>query len=144
DVRTGLDPVDGVAPDGNLGRVGRRRIASALQPVREPRDAEVVPVRRLIVDEGDGAGRAGAERVLDGRVGVAPGADQNVPGGFVRGALDLIKGPRVRGVERADGAVGGSAGRVRGLIDVARSRRAGARAPAGGRAAAGSDRPARG
>jgi len=110
-----------VAPHRNLGGVGSCRVAPTLQPVRKPSDSQVVSVRGLVVDERDGAGRAGAERVLDGGVGVASGADQDILGGLVRRPLNLIERAAVRRIERANRAVGRTAGRAGSLIDVARS-----------------------
>src|SRR4029077_8854180 len=119
-VATALDAVDAVAPHRDLGGGGIGRGAAILQPIREPGDAQVIPVRGLVVDDRNGAAGAGAEGVLDGAVGVASGTDRDVLGALVRGALDLVERSGVRRVERADRAVGGPAGRVGGLVAVAR------------------------
>src|SRR4029078_4203913 len=109
---------DSVTPDGDLGGRGIGRVASAHQPVGKPRHAKVVTGRRLVVDDRNRAGRAGAERVLHGAVGEAARTDGNVLRGLVRVALDLVERPGVRTVERARRAVSCSAGRVGGLGDV--------------------------
>jgi hypothetical protein len=107
--------------DLGLGRI--RFQAPVCQPTAWRRFGEMVAVRRLVVDLRDGAGRAGAERVLRGRVGVASSSqDRDVLGGLVRGAPDLIQVPAIRAVECPNRAVGCHAWRVAGSIDVARTR----------------------
>src|ERR1039458_10288062 len=99
--------------------------------MRKPRYPKVVAVRRLVVNDRNGTRRTGAERVLDGGVGVASGADQNVLGGLVGRAQDLVESAGVRRVECANRAVCAGAGSVGSLIDVARSLRSGAGSPGG-------------
>src|ERR1035437_3731143 len=90
-VGTALDAVDGMPPHGDLGGGGRCRTASAHQPIRPERNPEVIFVPGLVVDDRNGAGRAGAERVLVGAISETSGAYDDVLGGRVRRALDQVK-----------------------------------------------------
>src|ERR1017187_6666189 len=85
--------------------------------MRKPRYPKVVAVRRLVVNDRNGTRR--------------PGADQNVLGGLVGRAQDLVESAGVRRVECANRAVCAGAGSVGSLIDVARSLRSGAGSPGG-------------
>src|ERR1019366_8426484 len=109
--------------------------------MRKPHDPKVVAVRRLVINDRDSTRRTGAERVLDGGVGVASGADQNVLGGLVRGALDLVEGAGVRAVKSANRAVGSCAWGTPSLIDVAGAFRPG---PSGSGGSSRTGRAARG
>ena len=92
----------------------------------------------LVVDLGDDAGRAGAERVLRRGVGVAArGERSDVEGRAIRRPLDLVKVPAIRRVERAHGAVRRDAGRAGRSVDVARERRRCLRRARDGRQGAG-------
>src|SRR5664279_1538645 len=90
-----LDAVDGMSPHGSLGGVGSCRIPSAHQPIRPERNPEVIFVPGLVVDDRNGAGRTGAERILVGGLGKAVGPDHDVLGALVRRLLDLVEGAAV-------------------------------------------------
>ena len=83
----------------------------------------MVALPGLVVEDRDGAGRAGAERILHGYVDVASGSqDWNVLGCVIRGAPDLVEVAAVRAVEGAHRAMRRDAGRSAGSINVARPR----------------------
>src|SRR6185312_14760193 len=124
-----------VAADHDLAVRGVGLVAAVGQPQRLGRLGQVVVVRRLVVDDRDGAGGAGAESILHGDVDESARADRDVLGGLVGGAPDLVQRAGVAAKQGADGAVRRHAGGVGGLIDVTGAHRPAA--PAGGRAAAG-------
>lgn len=81
---------------------------------------EVVPAAGLVVDDGDEAGRAGAEGVLRGGVGHAAGGQRRDGGrGIVGAALHLVERAAEGAVQGARGAVRGDAGRAASGVDVA-------------------------
>ena len=111
-----------MATEGHLesGRVGL--VVGRVLGSPRGRAPQVVTLRGLVVDDRDGARRARAERVLRGRVGEAPGAqDSDVLGRLVRRARDLVEVPAVIAVKSAHRAVRRDAGCVAGSIDVARA-----------------------
>ena len=117
------DPVDLMAPghDRQRGRV--RADVRPSGPAGWP-DREVVVLRGLVEDLGDGARGARAERVLRRRVGVASrGERPDVRGGAVRRAPDLVQRAVVGRVQGPRGAVRGHARRAGRGVDVAREGR---------------------
>jgi hypothetical protein len=120
-VRADVDPVDRMTAHRDLALSGTRFIASVWQPRSSGRRfLEVVTTRRLVVEDRNGARRAGAERVLNGCIcEAAGGEDWDVLGCVIRRATDLIQTPVEVAVESSYGAVGGDTGCVAGLIDVA-------------------------
>ena len=109
---------------GRGGRVGE--VVGAARGTAAGCLGEVVAAARLVVDDRDQAGRARAERVLGGGVGVpARLQDTDVPGRVVRGAPNLVERSVVRGIQRPRRAVRRHAGGVAGRVDVARTGRGG-------------------
>jgi hypothetical protein len=115
-----VDAVDRVPGDRHRQRGRVRGVILSAGPARTF-DGEVVVPRRLVVDLGDGARRAGAEGVLRGGVGVAAGGEgADIRGRVVLRALDLVEVSAVRGEQRSHGAVRGDARRAGRAVDVAR------------------------
>jgi hypothetical protein len=138
-----------VSADGDRRHVRDREVVEAAHgraaESAPGRLGQVIVLGRLVVERRDQAGRAGAEPVLRGRVGIpAPFQDTDVPDRVVREPPDLVERAMIGGVQRAGGAVGGDAGSSAGGVDVTRARRCGrpdwsGRAGGGGRGERGSD-----
>ena len=116
-----VDAVGLVAVDRDRRRGGVGEAVGAGGGTAGGRVGEVVAVAGLVVDLGDDAGRARAERVLRRGVGDPARAERaDVRRGVVRGAPDLVQRPVVGGVQRPGRAVRRHAGRAAGGVDVAR------------------------
>ena len=118
-----VDAVGLVAADGGGGGGGVGEVVGAACGAAGRGLGEVVAAAGLVVDHGDHADGAGAERVLRGGVGVPARAEHaDVLGGVVRGAPDLVQRAVVRGVQRAGRAVRGHTRRTTAGVDVTRQR----------------------
>ena len=135
---SGCDPRGPVVPVADAGRdedavhlvpAGgyrqRARVGEGVRSAGRPAArclGEVVSPRRLVIDDGDHAGRTSAEGVLGGRVGEAAGAQGSDVGcRVVPCAPDLVQPPAVGAEERPRRAVRGDAWRSARSVDVAGS-----------------------
>lgn len=112
-----------VERDRRADRAGQVVVAVGVRPAEAAGRGlgEVVAAAGLVVDDGDEAGRAGAEGVLGGGVGdAARGEGRDGGRGTVGAALDLVERAAVGAVQRAGGAVRGDAGRAPGGVEIAR------------------------
>ena len=84
---------------------------------------EVITVARLVINDRDEAGRAGAEGVLGGGIGDTAGRKRRNGGrGTIGAAYHLVERASVGTVQGASGAVRGDAGRAAGGVEVSRPR----------------------
>ncbi|HEY5004605.1 MAG TPA: hypothetical protein VII61_15690, partial [Ktedonobacteraceae bacterium] len=118
-----VDAVDVVTADRQWQRVRvRQGIRTASGPATW-RLGEIVATPGLVVDDGDDAGRASAERILRGSVGKAARTqDADVRRCVIRRTPDLVQVPVVGAEEGTHRAMGSHTWRAARRINVARQR----------------------